>query len=49
MPTAKGRTALRRSRAAVDETAALIAEPLGPEGDAELRGLLRKLLRLDPA
>jgi DNA-binding MarR family transcriptional regulator len=49
MPTAKGRAALRRSRAAVDETAALIAEPLGPEGDEELRGLLRKLLRLDPA
>jgi hypothetical protein len=27
--------------------AATIAQPLGPEGDEELRALLRKLLRLD--
>ncbi len=48
-PTAKGRATLRRTRAAVDATAAAIAEPLGPDGDEELRGLLRRMLRLDPA
>lgn len=46
-PTAKGRATLSRTRAAIDATAAAIAEPLGPEGDAELRALLRRLLRLD--
>jgi DNA-binding MarR family transcriptional regulator len=46
-PTAKGRAALRKTRAAIDDMAATIAEPLGPEGDDELRALLRKLLRLD--
>jgi DNA-binding MarR family transcriptional regulator len=49
MPTAKGRATLRRARAVVDETAALFAQPLGAEGDAELRALLRRMLRLDPA
>jgi DNA-binding MarR family transcriptional regulator len=48
-PTAKGRVTLRRARAAVEEMSAAIAEPLGPEGDAELRALLRRLLGLDPA
>jgi DNA-binding MarR family transcriptional regulator len=48
-PTAKGRATLRRTRTAIDAVAATIAEPLGPDGDAELRGLLRLLLRLDAA
>jgi DNA-binding MarR family transcriptional regulator len=45
-PTAKGRAALRNSTAAIDAIAAEIAKPLGKKGDEELRGLLRKLLRL---
>jgi DNA-binding MarR family transcriptional regulator len=48
-PTTKGRATLRRTRTAIEEVAATIAEPLGPDGDAELRGLLRLLLRLDAA
>jgi DNA-binding MarR family transcriptional regulator len=48
-PSSKGRATLRRARTVVDETTTVFAEPLGPEGDAELRALLRKLLRLDPA
>jgi DNA-binding MarR family transcriptional regulator len=46
-PTAKGRATLRRAREAVDEVSAAIAEALGPEGDAELRALLRRMLGLD--
>jgi hypothetical protein len=38
---------LRKTRAAIDEMAGTIAGPLGAKGDAELRALLRKLLRLD--
>jgi DNA-binding MarR family transcriptional regulator len=48
-PTADGRATLRRTRAAMDAVAAAIAAPLGPSGDEELRGLLRRLLRLDDA
>jgi DNA-binding MarR family transcriptional regulator len=48
-PTAKGRATLRRARAVVEETTTVFTEPLGPDGDTELRALLRKLLRLDPA
>jgi DNA-binding MarR family transcriptional regulator len=48
-PTAKGSATLRRTRAAIEEMSAVIAEPLGPTGDEELRGLLRRLLRLDNA
>jgi DNA-binding MarR family transcriptional regulator len=48
-PTAKGKATLRRTRAAIAEVTAAIAEPLGPDGDEELRALLRQLLRLDPA
>lgn len=48
-PTAKGRATLARTRAATDEVAATIATPLGPTGDEELRGLLRRLLHLDAA
>jgi DNA-binding MarR family transcriptional regulator len=48
-PTAKGRAVLRRTHAVTDAISATIAESLGPEGDAELRALLRRLLRLDDA
>jgi DNA-binding MarR family transcriptional regulator len=48
-PTARGRTVLRRSHAATDGISAMIAEPLGPEGDAELRALLQKLLGVSAA
>jgi DNA-binding MarR family transcriptional regulator len=48
-PTAEGRATLARTRAVTDELAATIAEPLGKTGDEELRALLRRLLRLDPA
>jgi DNA-binding MarR family transcriptional regulator len=48
-PTGKGRTTLRRTRAAIQQVAATIAAPLGPEGDEQLRTLLRRLLRLDDA
>jgi DNA-binding MarR family transcriptional regulator len=45
-PTAQGRAALRSSMAALDEVSAGLAEPLGAEGDEELRTLLRRLLGL---
>jgi DNA-binding MarR family transcriptional regulator len=46
-PTAKGSATLRRTRAVISQMSAAIAAPLGPTGDEELRGLLRRLLRLD--
>jgi len=42
--TPAGVETLAAGRVAVDRVAAEIAAPLGPGGDAELRGLLRKLL-----
>jgi DNA-binding MarR family transcriptional regulator len=48
-PTAKGRAMLRRTDAVIAEMSAQIAEPLGAEGDEELRALLRRLLGLRPS
>jgi DNA-binding MarR family transcriptional regulator len=45
-PTAKGRATLRRTQAAMDAVSAQLAEPLGAEGDEELRALLGRLLGL---
>jgi DNA-binding MarR family transcriptional regulator len=45
-PTAKGRATLRRTQAIAEALGAEIAEPLGADGDKELKELLRKLLRL---
>ncbi len=45
-PTAEGVATLRQARAATEKVQRALAERLGPEGDEELRALLRRLLGL---
>jgi DNA-binding MarR family transcriptional regulator len=42
--TAAGREALERARGQLDAVTSELVAPIGPDGDAELRALLRKLL-----
>jgi hypothetical protein len=42
--TAAGRDALDRARGQLDAVTSELVAPIGPDGDAELRALLRKLL-----
>jgi len=44
--TDSGRSALDRARGKLDAATAELVAPIGAEGDAELRGLLRKLLQI---
>jgi DNA-binding MarR family transcriptional regulator len=45
-PTAEGTATLRKARTATEKVQRALAEPLGPDGDEELRVLLRRLLGL---
>jgi len=44
--TASGREALERARGPLDAATSELVAPIGADGDAELRALLRKLLQI---